>query len=122
MLIDIAAVSDFLAAHARLLDRQRFRHLIGDGDPNATLAALEAYRNTDGGFGAGLEPDLRSAESQPGPALHAFEVFTDIAPATSPRAVELCDWLSSVTLPDGGLPFALPVTRPAATAQFWTDA
>ena len=33
------------------------------------------------------------------------------APTTSPRAVELCDWLASVSLPDGGLPFALPVVR-----------
>src|SRR5262249_33624159 len=31
-------------------------------------------------------------------------------------------WLGSVTLPDGGVPFALPVTRPAASAPFWTDA
>ena len=41
---------------------------------------------------------------------------------TTPRAVELCDWLASVTLPDGGLPFALPVPDPAACAPFWAGA
>ena len=57
-------------------------------------------------------PTCATARSQPGPALHAFEVFEDIAPATSPRAAALCDWLQTVTLPDGGVPFALPVRQP----------
>jgi hypothetical protein len=122
MPINLAAASDFMAGHARLLDQQRFRYLTGEGDPDATLAALAAYRNPDGGYGWGLEPDLRSPESQPGPALHAFEVFTDLGPVTSPRAVELCDWLATITLPDGGVPFALPVTHRAASAPFWTEA
>ncbi|WP_199430134.1 hypothetical protein [Qaidamihabitans albus] len=120
--IDSTAATGFMATHARVLDRHRFGLALGDGDPEAALAALEAYRNPDGGYGWGLEPDLRSPESQPGPALHAFEVFTDIGPHTSPRAAELCDWLASVTLPDGGLPFALPVGAPAGCAPFWTQA
>lgn len=122
MPIDLAAVSRFMATHARLLDRHRYRHLLGEGDAAATLSALEAYRNPDGGFGWGLEPDLRSTESQTGPALHAFEVFAEVAPARTPRAAELCDWLASVTLPDGGVAFALPVTNPAGCAPFWTGA
>ncbi|ASR39091.1 hypothetical protein BAY61_08235 [Prauserella marina] len=120
---DLCAATDFMATRARTLDRHRFRHTLDDHDNRAaTLAALEAYRNPDGGYGWGLEPDLRSAESQPGPALHAFEVFGDIAPATSPHAERLCEWLSSVTLRDGGLPFALPVTSRAGCAPFWADA
>ncbi|HKS48026.1 MAG TPA: hypothetical protein VJT49_23520 [Amycolatopsis sp.] len=122
MSIDLPAATGFMATHARLLDRRRYLRGLGEGNVEATLAALDGYRNPDGGYGWGLEPDLRSPESQTGPALHAFEVFADIAPATSPRAVELCDWLASVTLPDGGLPFALPVTSPAGCAPFWADA
>jgi hypothetical protein len=121
MSIDLTAAGAFLAAHARALDRRRFRTVLGS-EPEATLAALEAYRNPDGGYGWGLEPDLRSPESQTGPALHAFEVFAEAAPARSPRAVELCDWLATVTLRDGGLPFALPVDDPAACAPFWVNA
>jgi hypothetical protein len=49
-------------------------------------------------------------------------VFEDIAPATSPRAVELCDWLETVTLPDGGVPFAVPVESGAGCAPFWANA
>ncbi|MGV9305860.1 hypothetical protein ACWDLG_20990 [Nonomuraea sp. NPDC003727] len=117
--MDIDKVRAFMAGHARLLDRRRFELLAGTGTPEATLAALEGYRNADGGYGWGLEPDLRSPESQPGAALHAFEVFEE---APSPRAAQLCDWLETVTRPDGGLPFALPLTVPAATAPWWRDA
>jgi hypothetical protein len=122
MTIDLPATTPFMARHARLLDRRRYELLAGTGGPAAALAALEAYRNDDGGYGWGLEPDLRSPESQPGGALHALEVFEEVAPLTSPRATELCAWLASVTLPDGGLPFALPVTDPAGCAPFWADA
>lgn len=122
MTIDLPAAAAFMATHARLLDRRRFELLVEDSHPSAALAAVEAYRNPDGGYGWGLEPDLRSTESQPGGALHAFEVFEDIAPATSPRAVELCEWLASVSLADGGLPFALPVTDAAGCAPFWAHA
>lgn len=120
--VDLAAAADFLASSARVLDRRRFDLLFGDGDAQAVLAAVDGYRNPDGGYGWGLEPDLRSRTSQPGGALHAFEAFADVVPAVAPRAAELCDWLDSVTLPDGGLPFALPVPDPAACALFWASA
>ena len=122
MTVDLAAAAAFLASSARLLDRRRFDLLFGDGGPEPVIAAVDGYRNPDGGYGWGLEPDLRSGTSQPGGALHAFEAFADLAPHVAPRAGELCDWLDGVTLPDGGLPFALPVPDPAATAPFWADA
>jgi hypothetical protein len=122
MSVDLSAAASFLATHARVLDRRRFQLLTGEADPTAALAALNGYRNPDGGYGWGLEPDLRSPESQPGAALHAFEVFEDLAPATAAQAAELCDWLESVCLPDGGLPFALPLTTAAGTAPWWAGA
>jgi hypothetical protein len=121
-MVDIDAAWDFMATHARLLDRRRLDVILHGAAPDGALAALSAYRNPDGGYGWGLEADLRAVESQPGGALHAFEVFEDILPATSPRAVELCDWLASVSLPDGGLPFALPVGSDAGCAPFWATA
>src|SRR5918995_272075 len=82
MKIDRAAAADFMATHARVLDRRRFELRNGQTDPAAVLAALDGYRNADGGYGWGLEADLRSPESQPGAALHAFEVFEEIERAT----------------------------------------
>jgi hypothetical protein len=93
MTIDLLAARDFMATHARVLDRRRFELLDGETDPSGALAALDGYRNPDGGYGWGLEGDLRSPESQPAAALHAFEVLEQVAPATVPQAAALCDWL-----------------------------
>ena len=126
MTIDIQHASSFMATHARPLDRRRFQRVVGEGDPAeasaAVLAALDAYRNPDGGYGWGLEPDLRATGSQPAAALHAFEAMADAAPVTTPDAAGLCGWLQSVSLPDGGLPFALPIESPAGCAPFWAGA
>jgi hypothetical protein len=122
MSVDLRRAAAFLAGHGRVLDRRRFELLTGEGDARAVLAAVDGYRNADGGYGWGLEPDLRAGESQPAGALHAFEVFAEVAPVTTPRAEELCDWLEKATLPDGGLPFALPVQDPTGCAPFWAQA
>jgi hypothetical protein len=121
MTIDLAAAIGFVATHGRVLERRRLELLIGDVDPAGVLAALDGYRNPDGGYGWGLEPDLRSPESQPSAAMHAFEVLAEVAPTTTPRAQQLCDWLDASTLADGGLPFALPITDPAGCAPWWAD-
>ena len=124
--IDIAAAESFAASHARIIDRLRLDLLLGVGDRDAvtdqTLTALEAYGNPDGGYGWGLEPDLRSRTSQPGAALCAFEVWADIGADAGPRAQRLCDWLASISMPDGGVPFAMPFEDQTASAPWWTGA
>lgn len=118
---DLDKAAAFLTSHARVLDRRRFDLLFMDAGAADALAALDAYRNVDGGYGWGLEPDLRTPNSQPVAALHAFEVFEE-AGVEAQQARQLCDWLGSVTLSDGGLPFALPAADPAGSAPFWVDA
>ena len=121
MNIDLRAASSFMATHARLLDRRRLQVLLGEADAAGAFAALDGYRNPDGGYGSGLEPDLRAPESQPVAAMHALEVLAEHAVVT-PRAAELCDWLEVHTFSDGGLPFALPVSDPSGCAPFWAQA
>jgi hypothetical protein len=124
MTIDLPAARSFLATHGRILDRRRLDILLGGGDADGVVAALEAHRNPDGGFGWGLEPDLRDAGSQPTAGMHAFEVLAEVAPTdrTTGIALALCDWLSACTRPDGGLPFALPIDDPAGCAPWWLGA
>jgi hypothetical protein len=121
MSIHLGRARAFMASHARVLDRRRFEAVTTDSEAarQAIIRGLDAYRNPDGGYGWGLEPDLRAPESQPGGAQHALVALADAGPATSPHATALFDWLDSVTLPDGGLPFALPISDPVACAPFW---
>jgi hypothetical protein len=115
--IDLDAARTFLHSHSRLLDRRRFQHAFDGAPGELVTAALMAYRNPDGGFGA-LEPDLRTPDSQPIPVRYAFDVL-----ATLPRGREAealargaLDWLVTVTNDDGGVPFVLPsaLDQPAA--------
>lgn len=125
MSIDIGRATSFLAAHGRTLDRRRLALLTGDDTTEhraAVLAAVESYCNPDGGYGWGLEPDLRAPESQPAGALHALEAIADVSPETTPATISLFDWLDSATLGDGGLPFAFPIATPVACAPFWVEA
>jgi hypothetical protein len=119
MKIDVDAARDFVSTHARLLDRYRLSLLLGAGDARQAQAALAAYRNPDGGYGWGLEPDLRGTESQPAGALLAFELWSEAG--SHPDAVELCDWLRSISLPDGGLPFVRPIGDPVGSAPWWVE-
>jgi hypothetical protein len=120
--IDLDAAISFVTTHGRVLDRRRLRLLLGAGSADDVLAALDAYRNPDGGYGWALEPDQRSATSQPVATMHALEVLADIRDTKSRRSVELCDWLAEHTLTDGGVPFGLPYSDMAGSAPHWADA
>lgn len=73
-----------MTAHARVFDRRRFEATTTGGDPasEAVVQALDAYRNPDGSYGWGLEPDLRAPESQPPGALHASKHSRPRAPSS----------------------------------------
>jgi hypothetical protein len=121
-MLELDRIHDFTTSNARLLDRRRMELAVGAGDPEAALAVLTGYRNPDGGFGWGLEPDSRAPASQPVAALHAFEVFEEVAPLTSPLAIGLLDWLDTIALEGGAVPFALPGGAGAGSAPMWASA
>jgi hypothetical protein len=119
---DLNAAATFVSTHARMLERRRMRLLLGEGTADEVLVALDAYRNPDGGYGWGLEPDLRSTTSQPVAAMHALEVLAEVRDDKSRHAPEVLDWLSRHTFPDGGVPFGLPYTDTAGSADHWATA
>lgn len=118
----------FMASSARVLDRRRLAALLDPSSENvrAIVRSLGAYANPDGGFGLGIEPDLRAVESQPAGALHALEALADAREAAefdvAAHAMPLLDWLTAHTLPEGALPFALPISDPTACSPFWVRA
>jgi hypothetical protein len=121
-MLGLDRIHEFITSNARLLDRRRMELAVGAGDPEATLAVLAGYGNADGGFGWALEPDSRAPASQPVAALHAFEVFEEIAPLTSPLAIRLLDWFDAIAVDGGAVPFALPGGASAGSAPMWGTA
>lgn len=64
--------SDFLLHSARALERNTYNQLFNGGKPVKSLLELKNYQNPDGGFGHGLEPDLRLPYSSPISTAVAF--------------------------------------------------
>ena len=87
--------------------------------------AVRAYRNPDGGFGHGLEPDKRCPASLPIDVECAFEILLAAgrgSPARRrPGLRGACDWLGSVAAPDGAVPLAFPVIERYPRAEHWSD-
>ena len=117
---DLSRAHDFLERHARLLERQRFALLFDEGPAEPVVAAIRAYRNDDGGFGHALEPDLRAPASQPIAALSALDGLAEAGAFGDPMVAALCDWLASVSTPEGGVPFVLRSAEGHARAPWWT--
>jgi hypothetical protein len=112
------SAQNFILSNARLLERHLFAFLFQQGSPDHVHAALLAYQNADGGFGNALEPDKRTASSQPIDQEIAFGVLDDIG-FDSRIALQICDFLETITTADGGVPFVLPTVRDAPRAEWW---
>src|SRR6185312_6317958 len=116
---DLDAAAQFLAANARVLDRRRFERLFLDGDARPVRDAVAAFRNADGGFGHGLEPDGRTPASQP-PAVGMALRTLDEAEAWDEELVAgACEWLAANEPAEGGASFVEPTVEGWPRAPWW---
>lgn len=85
---------NFLAREGRVLE-QRVAATVFDGESGeGALRALDAYRNDDGGFGHGLEPDKLCPDSQPLDGELALDVVLAIGARAPGWCAALCDHLA----------------------------
>jgi hypothetical protein len=115
----LEAAEAFIRLNARLIDRHRYDCLFRDGDTEQVLAALRPYQNADGGFGNALEPDFRGPVSQPVTVESALRVLDEVNAFDDPMTGRACDYLGSITPPEGGVPFVLPSVRAYPRAPWW---
>jgi hypothetical protein len=116
---DLSKATDFIWRTARLLERRRFAYLFLDGERQAVLEALRPYQNPDGGFGNGLEPDVRGPMSQPVPTWTALCILDEAGAFGDPMVTRACDYLLTITTAEGGVPFVLPSVRGYPRAPWW---
>jgi hypothetical protein len=114
----------FIWKNARLIDRRRFAHHFLNEPAEGVVSALKAYQNADGGFGNALEPDKRDPHSQPVDIEVAFNLLDRLGMMSEPEVqrelvLPACDFLTSITTSEGGVPFALPSARDYPHAPWW---
>jgi hypothetical protein len=116
---DFDAAAAFIAAGARVLDRRVFGRLFAGGEAGPVRAAVAAYRNADGGFGHGLEPDCRAAASQPAAVEMALRIM-DLADAWDEGLARAAvDWLDAIAPAEGGAAFVEPSVAEGPHAPWW---
>jgi hypothetical protein len=120
----------FVDREGRLTERRLAAVLFDDADPHGVVDAVSAYRNPDGGFGHGLEPDKRCPASLPIDVESALEILWVAGHGTVDGFARLgvetlvlaaCDWLNSVAAPDGAVPLSFPVMERYPRADHWSD-
>ena len=119
------AARAFLDREGRLIERRLAAVLFDGADAAGVVDAVRAYRNPDGGFGHGLEPDKRCPASLPIDVECALDILlvasgdgadersTDWSGGLNLEDLVICacDWLGSVAAPDGAVPLSYPVMQ-----------
>lgn len=126
----LTAGRNFLDREGRLVERRLSAVLFDGAEPFGVVDAVRAYRNGDGGFGHGLEPDKRCPASLPIDVECALDILWAAGGGAMDQLGELgleglvlgaCDWLGSVAAPDGAVPLAFPIMERYPRAEHWSD-
>ncbi|WKK67093.1 hypothetical protein [Lutimonas zeaxanthinifaciens] len=97
---------DFILTNARMIERRLFQFHFENDDPEGVFHAVYAYRNSDGGFGHGMEPDTSSPESQPLFSIMALETLDEASLLTKTRILnDFMPYFESITTDKGGIPW-----------------
>lgn len=113
----------FLFEWGRQLDRARYAHFFEGGSAMAVLDALHGtFQNDDGGFGHGLEPDIRTQASSVIATATAFEIFHEIEMpgGSDPVQAGLAYLLDAYDSRGQFWPMVPPEVEDAPHAPWWT--
>jgi hypothetical protein len=116
---DFDAAAQFIAGHARVLDRRRFERFFEGGDARPVRDAIAAFRNADGGFGHALEPDGRTPASQPAAVMMALETLDEADAWDEELVAGACEWLEANAPAEGGVSFVEPTVEGWPHAPWW---
>lgn len=121
MTIDLDAARVFVYTNGRLLDRRLVATVLDGAPGGGVIDALRGYRNDDGGFGHGLEPDKRDPSSTPLDTETAFEAMEMAGTVDVALVAAACDWLASVAEGTGMVPLAFATLVEYPHAEHWSQ-
>ncbi|MGZ3581121.1 MAG: hypothetical protein ACXWP6_00065 [Ktedonobacterales bacterium] len=116
------AARAFILGRARPLERALYAHVFEGADAGGALDALATYQNADGGFGHGIEPDLRTPASSVYATSVALQMLRDTkTPATHPLVERAMAYLLATYDAAGEVwPIIPPAANDAPHAPWWT--
>lgn len=119
---DYLKARDFILTNARMIERRLFQFHFENDSAEGVFHAVYAYRNSDGGFGHGMEPDTASPESQPLFSIMALEALDEVGYLTKEIILnDFMPYFESVTTEKGGIPWMLrPKTNYPCEEHFKT--
>ena len=119
-----AAGRDFIRRQGRLLERRLFATCFEGAPAAGVVDAVRGYRNPDGGFGHGLEPDVRCPASLPIDVEVALQALAAAGTTDPPLVLGACDYLARVAaaaMAKGAVSPAFPVIEDYPRAAHWTE-
>jgi hypothetical protein len=119
-----ASGRDFILREGRLLERRLFATCFEGAPATGVVDVLRGYRNDDGGFGHGLEPDKRCPASLPIDVEAALQALVTAGTTDERLVLGACDYLATVAADaqsGGAVPPAFPVIEGYPRAEHWTD-
>jgi hypothetical protein len=111
---------EFIRREGRVLERRLFAAIFEDAPADGVVDALRAYRNADGGFGHGLEPDKLCPDSLAIDVEVALASMAAVVCADRKLIERACDFLTTISI-DGAVPLASPVIEQYPRAVHWAD-
>jgi hypothetical protein len=115
---------DFILRQGRLLERRLYATCFEGAPATGVVDVLRGYRNDDGGFGHGLEPDKRCPASLPIDVEVALQALVTAGATDEQLVGGACDYLAKVAAAadsGGAVPLAFPVIEDYPRAEHWTD-
>ena len=119
-MVSIENARCYVHAHGNLWERALWDNLFNSGPIERVYQCLAPYKNVDGGWGHGLEHDIKTPASNPLMLEFLLTIFRDTGLPPGSLLDGTPEWLESIQLPDGSLrnpPQLLHYPR----AQWWSD-
>ena len=119
-----ASARDFILRQGRLLERRLYATRFEGAPATGVIDAIRGYRNDDGGFAHGLEPDKRCPASLPIDVEMALQALVTAGTRDGELVRGACDYLAKIAAAadsGGAVPLAFPVIEDYPRAEHWTD-
>jgi len=118
--ISIERARCFVHAHGNMWERALWDHLFDNGPIERVHTCLSTYKNSDGGWGHGLEHDIKSPLSNPLMLEFLLTLIRDTGIPLGTLLQNTPEWVEKIQKPDGTLGNP-PELLDYPHAQWWQE-